>query len=114
MNSALQLRELFIAYGITAGAMLIGLLLMRADSRAYLRWPVYSAMVMTLGVVLWNLSRRHLLPEEWDFTHASAMYYGALGVYATLGIIFGLLLGRLTRRIGAGPGNRDNLRIDDK
>ena len=51
MSFSLQLRELFIAYGLTAGAMLLGLLLMRADQRAYFRWPVYSVMVMALGVV---------------------------------------------------------------
>ena len=45
-------------------------LLMRADRRAYFRWPVYSVMVMALGVVLWNLMRKHLLPGEWAFTHA--------------------------------------------
>ena len=57
MSVTPQMRELFIAYGLTAGGMLIGLLLMRADRRAYFRWPVYSVMVMALGVVLWNLSR---------------------------------------------------------
>ena len=64
MNFSPQLRELVIAYGVTAAAMLIGLLLMRADRRAYFRWPVYSAMVMALGVVLWNLLRKHLLPAS--------------------------------------------------
>lgn len=98
MNFSLQLRELLIAYGVTAVAMLIGLLLMRADSRAYFRWPVYSAMVMALGVVTWNLMRRHLLPEEWSVTHATAMYGSALSVYAVLGLSIGLLLGRLTGR----------------
>ena len=62
MNFSMQLRELAIAYGITAAAMLVGLLLMRADRRAYFRWPVYSAMAMALGVVSWNLVRKHLLP----------------------------------------------------
>ena len=32
-----QLRELGIAYAVTATAMLIGLLLMRADRRTYFR-----------------------------------------------------------------------------
>ena len=50
MNVNPQLRELFIAYGLTACAMLIGLLSMRADRRAFFRWPVYSVMVMALGV----------------------------------------------------------------
>ena len=111
MNFSLQFRELAIAYGLCAGAMLIGLLVMRADQRAYFRWPVYSAMVMALGVVLWNLLRKHLLPVEWSVTHAETMYYAALALYATLGIIVGLLLGRLT---GAGPGNRENSSNDSK
>ena len=64
MSFSPQMRELFIAYGLTAVAMLIGLLLMRADRRAYFRWPVYSVMVMALGVVLWNLLRKHLLPAS--------------------------------------------------
>ncbi len=64
MSFSAQLRELLIAYGVTAVAMLIGLLLMRADKRAYFRWPVYSAMAMALGVVLWNLLRKHLLPAS--------------------------------------------------
>ncbi len=70
MSATPQMRELFIAYGLTAVAMLIGLLLMRADRRAYFRWPVYSVMVMALGVVSWNLMRKQLLPVEWAFTHA--------------------------------------------
>ena len=90
-----QLRELFIAYAVTAGAMLLGLLYMRAQGRAYLRWPVYSAMVMVLGVVLWNLLRKHALPAQWIITHAAAIYYGALAMYALLGLALGLLLGRL-------------------
>jgi hypothetical protein len=93
-----QLLELLIAYTITAGAMLLGLLFMRADRRAYWRWPVYSAMVMVLGVVAWNLLRKHALPPEWSLTHPSVLYYSALTVYAVLGIGLGLLLGRLTRR----------------
>ena len=98
MSFSAQLRELAIAYGITAVAMLIGLLLMRADSRAYFRWPVYSAMAMALGVVSWNLLRKHVLPAEWAVTHADALYYGALVVYAAVGFALGLLLGRLTGR----------------
>jgi len=97
MNISAQLRELAIAYGITAIAMLIGLLLMRADRRAYFRWPVYSAMVMALGVVLWNLMRRHLLPADWVVTQANVLYYCALGVYLLLGAGMGLFLGRLTK-----------------
>ena len=98
MNMSIQLRELAIAYGITAVAMLIGLLLMRADRRAYFRWPVYSAMVMALGVVLWNLMRRHLVPEAWGISHSMALYAGALALYFVLGFGLGLLLGRLTGR----------------
>lgn len=101
MNFSTQLRELGIAYGLTAVAMLIGLLLMRADRRAYFRWPVYSVMVMALGVVAWNLLRKHVLPGEWVITHANLLYYGALGVYVVLGFAFGLLLGRLTERKNA-------------
>jgi hypothetical protein len=97
MNITPQLRELAIAYGLTAVAMLTGLLLMRADRRAFFRWPVYSAMVMALGVVLWNLMRKHLLPSEWLGTHAGTLYYCALGLYFLLGFGMGLFLGRLTR-----------------
>jgi formate-dependent nitrite reductase membrane component NrfD len=97
MSFSPQMRELFIAYGLTAGAMLIGLLVMRADRRAYFRWPVYSVMVMALGVVLWNLLRKHLFPQTWSESHASALYYGALTLYLALGIVVGLFLGRLTR-----------------
>jgi len=93
-----NLRELAIAFGVTAAAMLAGLLLMRADRRAFWRWPVYSVMAMVLGVVLWNLLRKHLLPPEWLFTHAAALYYGALTLYGLVGVTFGLLLGRLTGR----------------
>jgi hypothetical protein len=96
-----QIRELIIAYAITATAMLIGLLFMRAQPRAYWRWPVYSVMAMVLGVVKWNLLRKYVLPAEWVFTHANVLYYGALAVYALVGVAFGLLLGRLTR------GSRD-------
>ena len=93
-----QLLELALAYGLTAGAMLAGLLSRRADSRAYWRWPVYSVMVMALGVVLWNLLRKHLLPVHADLTHPTLLYYGALSVYVVLGFGAGSLLGRLTRR----------------
>ena len=98
MNFSTQLRELAIAYGLTAVAMLIGLLFMRADRRAYFRWPVYSAMAMTLGVVSWNLLRKHVLPGAWEITHSSVMYYCALTLYFVIGISLGLLLGRLTGR----------------
>lgn len=92
-----QLRELFIAYAVTAVAMLAGLLVMRADARAYWRWPVYSAMAMVLGVVVWNLLRAHVVPPAWIVTHANTLYYCALGLYSSTGATLGLLLGRLTR-----------------
>ena len=38
MNS--QLNELLIAYVCSAAGMLVGMLVMRAGSRAYWRWPV--------------------------------------------------------------------------
>jgi hypothetical protein len=99
-----QLRELFMAYGVTALAMLLGLLAMRADRRAYWRWPVYSAMAMVLGVVAWNLLRQHVVPAEWLSTHANTLYFCALGLYAFTGAALGLLLGRLTRRKTPGSG----------
>jgi hypothetical protein len=102
MSLPLQLRELFTAYGLSAGGMLIGLLLMRADHRAYFRWPVYSAMVMALGVVLWNLLRRHALPEQ------ASLMYSALALYFVLGLGAGLLLGRLTGRKTAQSDSRGN------
>lgn len=92
-----QLRELIIAYFATALPFLGALLWRRAEGRAYFRWPVYSAMVMVLGVVLWNLIHRRL-PAAWSVTHAAALYYGALTLYALLGFGMGLLLGTLTRR----------------
>jgi len=92
-----QLQQLLIAYAITAAAMLAGLLAMRADARAYWRWPVYSAMVMALAVVSWNLLR-NLVPVQWALLHPGALYYAALAVYASFGIGIGILLGRLTRR----------------
>jgi len=92
-----QIRELIIAYVTTAVPFLGALLLLRADGRAYFRWPVYSVMVMVLGVVLWNVAHRRM-PPEWNLTHAAALYYGALTLYAVLGFSIGLLLGRLTRR----------------
>jgi hypothetical protein len=63
MNMNLQIRELAVAYGLSAAGMLVALLLMRADRRAWFRWPVYSAMALALGVVIWNLLRRHVFPR---------------------------------------------------
>lgn len=96
MNS--QLGELLIAYGVSAAAMLAGLLLMRADSRAYFRWPVYSVMAMTLGVIAWSLLRKHAMPAAWVRDHSRTLYFCALGLYAVTGVSMGLLLGRLTGR----------------
>ena len=107
MNITPQMRELAIAYALTAGAMLIGLLLMRADRRAYFRWPVYSVMVMALGVVSWNLLRKQLLPAEWAITRAGEMYYVALSLYFVVGLVVGTLLGRLTRRKTAVESHRE-------
>lgn len=95
MNS--QAGELLIAYVITAAGMLAGMLLMRAGTRAYWRWPVYSAMAMCVGVVLWSVLRKNVFPAEWVLLHARALYYGALALYAFLGLGAGVLLGRLTR-----------------
>ena len=93
-----QLGALAIAYGVTAASMLAGLLLMRADARAYWRWPVYSAMVMALAVVSWNLLVRPRLPAAWASTHPRMLYFCALALYSALGIGLGLLLGRLSGR----------------
>jgi hypothetical protein len=93
----LRFTELFTAYGVTAFAMLVGLLLMRAGGRAYWRWPVYSVMAMVLGLVAWFLLRKHLLPPEWAVTRGALLYYSALATYAAVGFSLGLLLGRLTR-----------------
>src|SRR3954471_21412979 len=93
-----QLVELLIAYAVTAGAMLVGLVLMRAPLRAYWRWPLYSAMALVLGVVAWNLMHRQLIPPRWVLLYPTALYYGALLLYALFGMSIGVLLGRLTRR----------------
>jgi hypothetical protein len=42
--------------------------------------------------------RQHALPSEWTSTHANALYYSALTLYAVVGATLGLLLGRLTGR----------------
>jgi hypothetical protein len=97
MNLDLQLRELLIAYGLAAAGMLAGLLLMRADRRAYWRWPVYSAMAMALGVILWNLLRKHVFPADWPLIHPTFIFHGALTLYVVLGFSLGLLMGRITR-----------------
>jgi hypothetical protein len=97
MNMDLQIRELAIAYALSAAGMLLALLLQRADRRAWFRWPVYSAMALALGVILWNLLRKHVFPAEWLLGPSRAMYWGALALYVVLGLSLGLLLGRITR-----------------
>jgi hypothetical protein len=92
-----QLNELFIAFTATAVPMLAGLLLMRADRRAYWRWPVYSAMCMVLGIVAWNLLRQHVIPPQWRVLHGHTLYICALGLYVLLGLALGLFVGRITR-----------------
>jgi hypothetical protein len=89
-----QVAELTIAYVATAAAMLAGLLAMRADARAYWRLPVFAAMAMTLGVIAWNLARKHGLP----LTRGAGSFYVALALYAVLGLAIGIGYGRLTRR----------------
>jgi hypothetical protein len=92
-----QLHELLIAYVCSAAGMLVGMLVMRAGSRAYWRWPVYSAMAMSLGVVLWSVLRKNAFPREWVLLHGGVLYFSALALYVLLGLGAGLLLGRLTR-----------------
>jgi len=97
MNMDLQIRELAIAYALSAAGMLVALLLLRADRRAWFRWPVYSAMALALGVIAWNLLRKYVFPAEWLLGPSRAMYWGALAMYVVLGLSLGLLLGRITR-----------------
>jgi hypothetical protein len=100
MNS--QLNELLIAYVCSAAGMLVGMLVMRAGCRAYWRWPVYSAMAMTVGVVVWSVLRKNVFPPEWILLHGRALYLSALALYGLLGLGAGVLLGRLTR---VGPSS---------
>lgn len=103
MNISAQATELAIAYALAAGGMFGGLLLMGAGRRAYFRWPFYSVVAMALGVVSWNLLRRHVFPAEWVITHHAFIYYGALAIYVVMGFALGLLMGRLTRRAPREP-----------
>lgn len=96
-----QINGLAIAYAVTASGMLAGLLLLRADRRAYWRLPVYSTMVMVLGVMLWNGLLRKQIPAHAAIAHAQSYFYAALALYAVLGFACGCLLGRLTRAAGA-------------
>lgn len=92
-----QLGELGIAWLLAAAGMLVALLITRADRRAYFRWPVYSTMTLALGVMLWNFLRKNVFPAEWLTGYSSGLYWSALAMYVVLGLLFGLLLGRLTR-----------------
>jgi hypothetical protein len=94
---ATQLGELGIAYLLSAVGMLVALWLSRADRRAYWRWPVYSAMALAMGVISWNLLRKHVFPAAW-LADPGLLYWGALAMYVLLGLSLGLLLGRITRR----------------
>ena len=93
-----QLQSLLVAYAVSAAGIVVGLLIMRAGSRAWWRLPVYSAMAMGLAVMSWSLVRKHLLPPEWGVTRAQSLYYCALVLYAVIGTALGLLLGKLTQR----------------
>jgi hypothetical protein len=104
MNLPAQVNELALAYLLAAAGILLALLLSRADRRAYWRLPVYSAMAMALGVILWNTLRKHVIPADWPQTHATLLYWAALAIYPVLGLSLGLLLGRMTRQSAArGP-----------
>lgn len=102
MNLSAQLQELGIAYALAAAGMLVALLVTRADRRAYFRWPVYSAMAVALGVILWNALRQYVFPADWTISHSAILYWGALVLYVALGLLLGLLLGRITRRPSEG------------
>ncbi len=93
-----QLGELGIAWLLAAAGMLAALLITRPDRRAYFRWPVYSTMTLAVGVMLWNFLRKNLFPAEWLVGYSSGLYWSALAMYVVLGLLFGLLLGRMTRR----------------
>ena len=93
-----QVQALLIAYALSAAGLAAGLVLMRADARAYWRLPVYSAMAMALGVMAWSMARKHLLSPGWVDAHSKTMFYCALVLYSAFGLALGLLLGRMTRR----------------
>lgn len=99
-----QLGELGIAYLLCVAGMLVALLVSRADRRAFFRLPVYSVMAMALGVILWNALRKYVVPAEWHFTHVNILYWGALAIYVVLGLLLGLMLGRITRKREEPPG----------
>lgn len=102
-----QLGELGVAYLLAAAGMLVALLITRADRRAYFRWPVYSTMTLALGVILWNLLRKHVFPAEWLVGYSGALYWSALAMYVVLGLLLGLLLGRITRGRQSGKDQNE-------
>jgi hypothetical protein len=55
-------------------------------------------------VILWNALRKYVVPAEWHFTHVNILYWGALAIYVVLGLLLGLVLGRITRKRGESPG----------
>ena len=105
-----QLGELGIAYLLAALGMLIALLMSRADRRAYFRWPVYSAMTLALGVMLWNFLRKNVFPAAWLEGYSSVLYWSALAMYVLLGLLLGLLLGRITRGLKVENEGEDDER----
>lgn len=106
MDLSEQLKGLGIAYALAAAGMLAALLLSRADRRAYFRWPVYSAMAMALGVIVWNALRKYVFPADWLQGPSPVLYWSALALYVVLGLLLGLLLGRITRsRTMSGDNN---------
>jgi bacteriorhodopsin len=107
---ASQLGELGIAYLLSALGMLIALWLSKADRRAWWRWPVYSAMALAMGVILWNLLRKHVFPRAWLEGESGVLYWGALAMYVLLGLSLGLLLGRITRRREPVEGEGNELK----
>ena len=102
-----QVQALLIAYALSVTGLIAGLVLMRADARAYWRVPVYSAMAMALGVMAWSMVRKHLLSPVWVDAHSTTMFYCALMLYSAFGLALGLLLGRMTR------GKTDRSRVKE-
>jgi hypothetical protein len=109
-----QFAQLGIAYLLAAAGMLVALWLSRADKRAYWRWPLYSAMALGLGVILWNLLRKNVFPAAWLTDKSTALYWGALALYLLLGLSLGLLLGRITRRRPAFGKDGDEGENDER
>ena len=68
-----------------------GCCVMRADARAYWRWPVYSAMAMALGVMIWTWCANTCCRREWTLPIRATFYFCALALYSALGIAAGAL-----------------------